>query len=213
MAAPAARAIGATLLVAITLPLAACTNPPQVTSVGKSVSTLERFTGMAGCGATAPPAPDPQAWWNALPPANHRYPFAGWETFRGPTSGCATTRVDVYRAVVTFNLASVSHLKGLVQKAELVVSTRALPPDARPGGAVTVGPFGMPGSITLFCPAGIGGAGSLVRFGPSAPVPATTGTGSLQMLGADPFPSGSGTVYTVPANNASASIPGATSPS
>ena len=213
MTATAPRAIGATVLLAAMLPLAMCTNAPQVTSVGKSVTTLEQFTGMAGCGSTAPPAPDPLAWWNGLPPANHQYPFAGWETFSGPTSGCATARVDVYRAVVTFNLASVSHLKGLVQKADLVVLTRALPPAAGRGGAVTIGPFGVPGGITLFCPTGIGGAGSLVRFGPSAAVPTTSGTGSLQMLGAAPFPSGSGTVYSVPMSNASGPVPGATSPS
>jgi hypothetical protein len=116
--------------------------------------------------------------------------------------------VDEYRAVVTFNLTSVSNLKGLVQNAELVVTTRALPPAAGPGVAVTI-----PGIVALACPRGIGGAGSLVRFGPGATTPTTSAAGSLQMLGAtDPFPTGSGTVYTIPASNASGAVTPATSP-
>jgi len=192
--------------------LVACPGPvtPQVTSVGKSVTTLENFTGIVNCAPTEPPAPDPQAWWNSLPAANHQYPFAGWETYRNVTSGCAQTRVDAYRAVVTFNLASVANLKGLVQKAELVVSTRALPPAA--GSSVTVGPLGQPGSITLVCPAQLGGAGSLVRFGPAAAVPTTSPTGSLVMLGGNPFPTGTSIVYNLPTSFAAGPIAGATSP-
>jgi hypothetical protein len=213
MDASALRLLKCTLpSIAAAFAMAACNSNPQVTSVGKSVTTLEKFTGIANCGSTAPPAPDPQAWWNGMPAANHGFPFAGWETFRNVTGGCAQTRVDVYRAVVTFNLASVTGLKGLVQKAELVVSTHALPAAAGPGGAVTVGPFGQPGSITLFCPAQIGGAGSLVRFGPASAVPATSAAGSLEMLGANPFPMGTSTVYTLPTSFAVGAIAGASSP-
>ena len=197
----------AAILLVATLPLAMCTSAPQVTSVGKSVTTLEKFSGKAGCDPADVPPPDPQAFWNALPAANHAYPFAGWETFRGPTAGCATERVDVYRAVVTFNLSAVSNLKGLVQSAELVVATRALPPAAGPGVALTI-----PGLVALACPMGIGGAGSLVRFGPAATIPTTSAAGSLQMLAAGPFPTGSGTVYTVPASNTSGPVTPATSP-
>lgn len=177
------------------------TFPPtqqQVTSVGKSTTTLERFEGMAQCDPSTTPPPDVQGWWNALPTANRKYPFAGWETWRNTNGGCANTRVDTYRAVVTFNLASVAGLKGLVTKAELVVRSRALAPAAGPGGAVTAGPFGQPGSITLFCPERIGGAGALVRFGPNAVIPSTTPMGSLQEFGPTPFPAGTNVVYTLP---------------
>jgi hypothetical protein len=188
--------------------LVSCASTPTVTSVGKSVATLEKFDGVAGC--TNAPAPNPQAWWSAMPPANRQYPFAGWETFRNVTGGCANTRVDQYRAVATFNLASVANLRGLVQKAELVVSTRALP--ANTGDAPAVGPLGQPGSINLFCPRVLGGAGSLVRFGPNAAVPTTSPTGSLTMLGSDPFPSGTNIVYTLPAQYAGGPIANASNP-
>jgi hypothetical protein len=197
---------------AAALVLASCQSvQPQVTSVGKSVTTLEKFDSVAGCGSTAA-TPNVQGFWNTIAAANRRFPFAGWETFRGTTTGCAQTHVDQYRSVVTFNLASVASLKGLVQKAELVVETRVVPPAAGPGGAVTAGPFGVAGSVTLFCPSNIGGAGSLVRFGPSAPVPSTTPQGSLQELGANPFPAGSGTVYTLPPSFTTGPIPNATNP-
>ncbi len=211
----APRTIGTLLAsLAAVLALASCqTVQPQVTSVGKSVTTLEKFSGMVTCAGSFIPPSTAHSWWNQMPAANHRYPFAGWETFRGVTAGCAQTRIDTFRAVATFNLASAAHLKGLVQKAELVVSTRALPAAAGPGGAVTVGPFGQPGSVTLFCPARLGGAGQLVRFGPNAAVPATTPLGSLNMLGSDPFPSGTSVVYTLPSQFAAGPIANATNPS
>jgi hypothetical protein len=205
------RAVPALALVALVSCRHVEVKPPQTTSVGKSVTTLQKTFGVAGCGASTGPS-DPQAWWDGLPPENHRYPFAGWETSRGVSQGCLQTRVDVYRAAFTFNLASVAALKGLVQRAELVVSTRALPPAARPGGVVTAGPFGDPSSVTLFCPQKVGGAGSLVRFGPAAPVPVTAGTGSLQLLGSDPLPGGTSTVYTLPPSFTVGPIAGATSP-
>lgn len=185
---------------------------PKVTSVGKSVVTLHKASPLAGCGedmmptspppGTSSPAPmdwlDPQAWWAAQPAQNKLYPFAGWTAFQPGPGGCRGVRTDSYRAVAVFNMTSVSQLRGLVQKAELVVSVRALPPAQGPGGVITAGPLGQAGSITLFCPQSLGGAGSLVRFGPNAPVPAANSTGSFDMLGANAFPAGTNVVYTLP---------------
>lgn len=210
---PALATVGLAAAAAASL-LASCqTVQPKVTTVARSVATLEKYDGKVGCGGVQVQAPDVQGWWNSLPAANRQHPFAGWESFRGATMGCINTRIDQYRAVTTFDLKSVAALKGLVTKAELVVSTRALPPAMRPGGVVTAGPFGQPGSVTLFCPMRLGGAGQLVRFGPNAPVPVTTTPGTLEMLGSNPFPSGSGTVYTLPAQFAAGPVAGATSPS
>lgn len=202
------------VVVSAALVLGACasTPTPNVTSVGKSVATYHKSDVMAGC-TTVPTGLDPQAWWNAMPAANRQYPVAGWETWRNVTGGCANTRVDAYRAVTTFNLASVAHLKGLVQKAELVVATRALAPAARQGGVVTAGPFGQTGSVTLFCPRLIGGMGALVRFGPNAAIPTTTAAGDFTMLGAAPFPSGTNVVYTLPPSFTPGPITGAANPS
>jgi hypothetical protein len=183
---------------------------PVVTSIDKSVVTLHKASVMAGCMATdlpaapvpASPAPidqlDPQAWWDALPAANHQFPFAGWSASQPGPGGCRGVRSDSYRAVTVFNLANATNLKGLVTKAELVVSTRALPPAMRDGGVITAGPLGVAGSITLFCPTGLGGAGSLVRFGPNAAVPGTSAAGGFNLLGADPFPAGTNAVYSLP---------------
>ena len=198
----------AAILLIATLPLAMCTSVPQVTSVGKSVTTLEKFSGKAGCDPADVPPPIHRHFGMRCPRQTYAYPFAGWETFRGPTAGCATERVDEYRAVVTFNLTSVSNLKGLVQNAELVVTTRALPPAAGPGVAVTI-----PGLVALACPTGIGGAGSLVRFGRGSDDPDHVGC----RLPADawsnrPVSDGSGTVYTIPASNTSGAVTPATSP-
>jgi hypothetical protein len=207
--------LGASLLFVVTL--SACgncpgTNPPQVTSVGKSVTTLQLTSTMTGCAGTAPrqlPV-EPQDWWNAMPAANRQYPFAGWETFQAGVGGCAQTRVDAYRAVVTFNLASVSQLKGLVTSAELVVQTRAMPSGV--GTTLNAGPLGVAGSVNLFCAASMGGIGGLVRFGPNDPVPTTSPTGNFEMLGASPFPAGGGTVYTLPTSFVAGPVAGATHP-
>jgi len=201
--------------VATAIGLVACdpTKPPPaptVTSISKSVATLHKASPLAGCTADqmpALPAPatsapadqlDPQKWWDGLPAQNKLFPFAGWSAHQPGPGGCAGVRTDSYRAVAVFNLASASQLKGLVTKAELVVSVKTLPSAQRPGAVITAGPLGQNGSINLFCPQSIGGAGSLVRFGPNAPVPAANGTGSFEMLGANPFPSGTNTVYTLP---------------
>ncbi len=183
---------------------------PLVTSIGKSVVTLHKASVMAGCDPArlpAPPAPastapgdqfDPQAWWDGLPADNHKYPVAGWTVSQPGPGGCLGVRSDSYRAVTTFNLAAASNLKGLVTKAELVVSTRALPPAARDGGVISAGPLGVAGGVTLFCPTALGGAGSLVRFGPNDAVPGASAPGGFNMLGPDPFPSGTNTVYSLP---------------
>ena len=186
--------------------LAGCPNkPPQVTSVGQSVATYVRTGLPAGnVGSSAcqpnptPAAPNYNTWFAALPPANKNFPFAGFQLWRNTDPGCTSSRVDVYRALVTFNMNSVSNLKGLVTKAELVVATRALPASA--GGAVT-----FPGVSTVTCPAFFGGAGSLQRFGPAAAaaLPQLGSQGTLIVLQGipappDPFPTATNTVYTFP---------------
>lgn len=191
---------------------------PTTTSVAKSVATLVKTSGLnldTNCTPTVPNPPDFNAWWSGLPTANHAFPFAGWETWRNTASGCSQSRIDAYRALVTFNMASVSNLKGLVQTASLVVTTRAIPPGAQQGGAVTAGAFGNPTSVTLFCPLLIGGAGSLQRFGPSAAgtLPNVSTAGELDILPAPTaFPSGQ-LVYTFPPNmNSPGPVAGATDP-
>jgi hypothetical protein len=134
-----------------------------------------------------------------MPPNNRTFPFVGFETWRNTTDGCLESRLDVYRALVTFNVASVSNLKGLVQKAELIVSTRALPP----------GVGGNAGCIAF-----TGGAGSLQRFGPAAAgtLPPVSGAGSLDRLQpAEAFPSGQ-TVFTFPSPWAAGTVAGAADP-
>jgi len=188
-------------------------NPPQapvVTSIGRSIVTLQKASPLANCDPngmpTLPPpassAPedqlDPQPWWAGLPPNNKQYGYVGWTAFQPGPGGCAGVRTDSYRAVAVFNLTPASNLRGLVKHADLVVTVKALPSATRPGGVITAGPLGQPGSVTLFCPTDIGGAASLVRFGPNAPLPPVSSGGSFEMLGANPFPSGTSTVYTLP---------------
>src|SRR5690348_35437 len=185
------------IALAFVLMLSGCKNQTTTTSVGKSVGTYQATSGLANCGNTNPPPlpTDPGAWWSAMPAANHAFPFAGWEAFQTGPGGCATVRLDGYRAVTTFNLAPLSNLKGLVQKAELTVTTHAMPPNA--GATLNSGPFGQVGSINLFCPTLQGGAGSLVRFGPAATIPSTSNSGSFQMLTmGTALPGGTATVYT-----------------
>ena len=47
---------------------------------------------------------------------------------RNTTDGCLTTRLDVYHALVTFDLSHQTNLKGLVKSATLAITTPALPP-------------------------------------------------------------------------------------
>jgi hypothetical protein len=146
-----------------------------------------------------------------MPAANHQHPFAGWEVFQpGPTAGCSTIRLDAYRAVVTFNLASVSNLKGLVKTAQLTVTTHAIPAAASMP-PLSSGPLGAPGSINLFCRPLEGGAGALVRFGPAAAIPSTSSAGDFQ-LGSNPFPAGTNVVYQFPSSAAAGPVAGATDP-
>jgi hypothetical protein len=199
----AIRAIGA---VALALVSGACpTNPVNTifTDVGLSVGTQVKTTGIIDvnndCSHAVPPAPDIQAWWNNLPPINRTFPFVGFEIWRNTFDGCETTRLDVYHALVTFNMASVSNLKGLVKAATLKVNTRALPAGVGAGAN---------------CIAFTGGAGKLDRFGAATgPLP-VTGGGTLSILQpSDPFSAGNSTVFTFENPWAKRDVfPGAASP-
>ena len=198
-------ALAAPIVVVLPI-LAGCPGGIQTktTLVGSSVGTLVKTSGLVDvtntCTPAVPPAPNVQAWWNGLPPVNRTFPFAGFELWRNTTDGCTSSRVDAYRALVTFNLASVSALKGLVSKAELIVSTRALPAGATGGNPA--------------CVAFTGGAGTLERFGATttSSFPPVSGPGSLTVLApADAFPTGS-VVFAFPRPWASGSVPGATIP-
>jgi len=198
-----------------------CNNNPTTTTTnaGKAVATLVLTSELAGCAATNPITPTVTDWWNALPAAAHQSPFAGWRVSRSAANNCST-QIEAYRAVVTFNMGSVSSFKGLVQSASLVVKTHgALPPAAQNGGVVTAGPFGGSNSVTLMCPLMLGGGGTLQRFSPtmfSGPMPTVSALGSLDILApTDSFPSGPGvqTVYTFPASlNTPGPVAGAVDP-
>ncbi len=191
-------------VIAIAL-IAACDEPvkPLTTSVGLSVATLVKTTGFVDtggntCTPAAPPAPDVQAFWDSLSPERRRNPFVGFELWRNTTDGCLTSRVDVYRALVTFNTASAGHLKGLVTKAELQVETFAVP-------------SGVTGSNPA-CVAKTGGAGALERFGPSASLPPVSGAGTLHRLQpSEAFPAGSN-VFAFPRPWVSGPLTGAADP-
>lgn len=177
---------------------------PIVTEVGLSVGTVSKTSGLVDSSTNCsppptPPAPNIQAWWNSLPPDNHRYPYVGFELWRNTNAGCTSSRIDAYRAFVTFNMASVSNLKGLVTKAQLIISTRALP------GGVTAG--------NPSCIARTGGAGALVRFGPAASgLPPITPQGALTQFGSsEQFPIGN-LVFEFPMPWVSGAVVGAALP-
>lgn len=209
---------GLATLLTLSLALAGCPGggtPPttSVSSVGRSVGTLFQTSGFAlACGGAL--QPDPVALFAALPPSNKLYPIAGFELFKPPP--CSSARLDAYRGIVTFNMASVAGLKGLVQKAELIVETQALPSGA--GRAVT---FVPPPALNATCPARFGGAAALQRFGPAAAGTLSqfvSPNGTITDIGATGvFPSGT-TVYTFPSSLTLqggaplTSVPGATSP-
>jgi hypothetical protein len=185
--------------------VAACDEPVKqlTTEVGLSVGTVVKTTGIIDtsgntCNPAVPPAPDVQAFWDGLSPDRKEHPFVGFELWRNTTDGCLTSRLDVYRALVTFNMASVASLKGLVTKAELVVVTFAVPSGVSGGNPA--------------CAAMTGGAGTLERFGPSATLPPVSGTGSLTKLQpSETFPAGS-TVFTFPRPWAVGAVSGAADP-
>lgn len=180
---------------------------PTTTTVGLSVGTLVKVYGTIHSSPNCsppptPPAPDIQAWWNGMPPSNRLYPFVGFELWRNTNSGCTSSRLDEYRALVTFNMASVSNLKGLVTKAELIISTRALPAGVTAGNSA--------------CVAFTGGAGTLERFGPAAAssLPPVSGTGVLTVISfnsPDQFPVGN-VVFIFPRPWVSGSVSGAANP-
>lgn len=201
--------LGLTLVVSLT----ACTGSTktQTTSVGVSVATIVKSYGLLDlehdCSDVGGPfAPDIQAWWDGLSPANKKFPFVGFEAWRNQASDCTNSRVDVYYALFTFNTASVSNLKGLVTKAELVILTHSLPAafPATPGAISG----GMPG-----CQPFTGGAAALERFGPAAAasLPAVSGAGELDILQQAPLPVGN-VVFTFPRPWVAGPISGATSP-
>jgi len=163
--------------------ISGCPNPAQpiTTPVGLSVATLVKTTGFVdsthNCNPAVPPAPDAQGQWNAQSPAGKTAPFAGFQIWRNTTDGCLESRKDVYRALATFNMASVSNLKGLVQTVTLTVKSQAIPSGV-----------GAPG-----CPAMTAGAGTFERFGPGAAgtLPAVSGAGSFDVIPpAGSFPTG-----------------------
>jgi hypothetical protein len=186
--------------------LTACQpSPPptsSITRVGGSVGTVVKTSGIIdvnnNCSNAVPPAPNPQTWWSNLPPTNKRYPFVGFEIWRNTFDGCTTSRLDVYRALVTFNMAGVSQLKGLVKTAWLNVNTRALPAST---------------AADPRCIKFTAGGGSLVRFGPTVTGLPVSGNGSIQQLQPpDPFPTGTNTVFVFPNPWASGAVPGAANP-
>lgn len=187
---------------------------PLETFVGSSTATVHKriYRLPSGlCSNQAPPAPDVTAWWNAMPPANRRYPFAGFEVWGG-MNGCQQSLADVYRAVVTFNIAGVSNLRGLVQRADLIVETRAMPDSA--GRLVSIGPLGTTSQVNASCPRLLGGGGQLQRVPPAAAggLPPVQGIGILHQLDtADALPNGQA-MYTFPPQFAAGPIAGATNP-
>lgn len=180
---------------------------PTITTVGLSVGTLVKVAGIVDQSPNCSPPPTPsapniQAWWNSMPPSNRLYPFVGFELWRNTNSGCTSSRLDEYRALVTFNTASVSNLKGLVTKAELIISTRALPAGVTAGDPA--------------CVAFTGAAGTLERFGPAAAnsLPPVSATGALNVIpinSPEQFPTGN-VVFIFPRPWVSGSVSGAASP-
>jgi hypothetical protein len=187
---------------------------PLETFVGSSTATVHKriFRLPSGlCSNQNPDAPDVTAWWNGLPPANRRYPFAGFEVWGG-MGGCQQSLADVYRAVVTFNMAGVSNLRGLVQRADLIVETRAMPDSV--GRVVSIGPLGTTSQVNASCPTLLGGGGQLHRIPPAAAgsLPPVQGIGILhQLADTDPLPGGQ-VMYTIPQQFTAGPITGATNP-
>jgi len=186
--------------------LTACApGPPittQITPVGLAVGTVVKTSGIIDvnndCSNAVPPAPNIQAWWSNLPPTNRLYPFVGFEIWRNTYDGCTSTRLDVYRALVTFNMAGVSQLKGLVKTAWLDVNTRVLPASTAAD----------PNCIKF-----TGGAGTLDRFGPTVSGLPVAANGTVRQLQApDPFPVGTNTVFVFPKPWTSGPVAGAANP-
>ena len=96
--------------------LPACTNTEQTTTVGVSVATVVKTLGLVdtehSCDEVGGSfAPDIQAWWNGLSPTEKKFPFVGYEAWRNSAFDCTTSRVDIYHALFTFNMASATSLK------------------------------------------------------------------------------------------------------
>lgn len=56
----------------------------QTTLVGSSTGRLVKTSGLVDtrnpCSPTSPPAPDIQAWWHAMQPANRKFASVGFQT-------------------------------------------------------------------------------------------------------------------------------------
>jgi hypothetical protein len=198
-----AQPVAVSLLICL---LIACTPGPPITTiitpVGLAVGTVVKTGGIIDvnndCSTAVPPAPNIQTWWSNQSPTNRLFPFVGFEIWRNTFDGCTSTRLDVYRALVTFNMAGVSQLKGLVKSATLAVNTRALPAST---------------AADPRCIRFTGGAGTLDRFGPTVTgLPVSANGRILQLQPADPFPAGTNTVFTFPSPWASGPVPGASNP-
>ncbi len=204
---PSPRVMLAVGISIVAVTSAACRGPaptPITTLVGSSTATVYKTSGIIDvtntCTPAVPAAPDVPGTWNAQSPTNKRFPIAGFEIWRNTTDGCTTTRLDVFRGIVTFNLAPHANLRGLVTQADLIVSPRALP----------AGMGAHPACITF-----TGGAGTLDRFGPATVgnVPPMNAAGTLiQLAPSAAFPAGTNTVFTFPRPWAAGVIAGASNP-
>lgn len=211
-----ARAIGTAVLMALVVGWGCGGKQvtPLVTTAGKQVGSVYQRSGVAiACGAgDRNTTPDPAARFAAQSPTDQLYPFAGFELSVNPQ--CTNARLDAYRALAVFNMTPHAGLAGLVTKAELVVSVRALP--SAKGTVVT---FAAP-QLNVPCRDVVGGAGALHRFGPAESGSLgllVSSTGRMTDVSATSFPAGQ-LVYAFPASlqNADGSqmttVAGATSP-
>jgi hypothetical protein len=127
----------------------------------------------------------------------------GFEISRNTYDGCQGTRLDAYRAVVTFSTSALGSLKAnLVTHADLILSQHMLPPAA---GTHT----------SCFIPTG--GAQTLDRFtrANQGNVPPVSPAGTLDILDpgiAFPFPMAGLTEFTFPNPWTAGSVPGAADP-
>ena len=162
---------------------------PTKTTVDPSVGTLARFEGLLdinqshSCLPESPASPpQPYQWWNSLvvgqPPKVAGAGVVGFNIWRNQQDSCETSRKDLYRPVVTFDLGPVVASKGLITKAELRFAVAVLP----------VVRAGSP------CQAVTGGALTFLRMPLGTAVPPG---GFLQIPGNGPFPSGS-PIFSIP---------------
>lgn len=138
---------------------------------------------------------------SAVPPSpatlsvDPRFPLVGFELWRSTNAGCASSRLDSYQALVSFDMSAQSNLKGLVTAAELT-----LVPHTLPSGV------GRHASCQRFT----GGPLALVHFSPQAGTgvaPFLTG-GVTLLPPRTPFPASTSKVFDFPNPWSAGSIPG-----